>query len=121
MSGVITPLIILWSILRWERKLGQAVLKKMVGDTRTMEDRVDSTIKATDDHVPLHFIDLCQLGLVARLAKKEARTLRRKYVGSEHLLLALVRCEDESTTQVCAQFDIDIERVLECLKRVDLL
>ena len=41
------------------------------------------------------------------LALREAIALRHNYIGTEHLLLGLVRCDDRAVTQALAVFGID--------------
>ncbi len=48
---------------------------------------------------------------VVVLAQEEARTLRHDYIGTEHLLLGLLREENGLAARACASLNIDVERV----------
>jgi len=48
---------------------------------------------------------------VVALAEEEARGLRHNYVGTEHLLLGLLRQEEGAAKEVLGSFEITLERV----------
>ncbi|MGI6754645.1 MAG: ATP-dependent Clp protease ATP-binding subunit [Atopobiaceae bacterium] len=50
------------------------------------------------------------------LAQDEARSLNRMYVGTEHLLLALIKVEDGVAAQALAKLDITYEETLATVK-----
>src|SRR4051794_7350331 len=55
---------------------------------------------------------------VVVLAQDEARELRHNYIGTEHLLLGLLREEDGLAARVLATVDITIEEVRTQVARI---
>jgi ATP-dependent Clp protease ATP-binding subunit ClpC len=54
---------------------------------------------------------------VVVLAQDEARALKHNYIGTEHILLGLLREEEGLAAQVLDSFDITVEEVREQVKR----
>ena len=48
---------------------------------------------------------------VVVLAQEEARTLKHNYIGTEHILLGLLREEEGLAARVLESLDITVERV----------
>jgi len=95
MFGVLPPLLLLWSMLRWERKLGIAVLDECGVNRRLLEEDVDQELSAYPRSDHYHYVDYSRIGEVAALAIQEACRLGHNYVGSEHLILGLCAIQDE--------------------------
>jgi ATP-dependent Clp protease ATP-binding subunit ClpC len=55
---------------------------------------------------------------VVVLAQDEARALKHNYIGTEHLLLGLLREEEGLAARVLESFDITVEEVREQVKRL---
>jgi len=55
--------------------------------------------------------------MVVVLAQEEARTLKHNYIGTEHILLGLLREEEGLAARVLANLDITDERVREVVVR----
>lgn len=55
---------------------------------------------------------------VMSLAQEEARTLGQMYVGTEHLLLALIREGEGIAAQALAQLDVTYDEALEAVRQV---
>ncbi len=55
---------------------------------------------------------------VVVLAQEEARTLKHNYIGTEHILLGLVREEEGLAARVLESLDITVERVRAQLVRI---
>ncbi len=55
---------------------------------------------------------------VLELAVEDARLLEQRYIGTEHLLLGLVRQEDSLAVRILKRFDISPEQVQQQTKRV---
>jgi ATP-dependent Clp protease ATP-binding subunit ClpC len=56
--------------------------------------------------------------LVLVYAQEEARGLRHNYLGTEHILLGLLRDEESVATQALASFDVTIEEVRAQIARI---
>ena len=55
---------------------------------------------------------------VMSLAQEEARTLGQMYVGTEHLLLALIKEGEGIAAQALAQLDVTYDEALEAVRQV---
>lgn len=55
---------------------------------------------------------------VVSMAQQEARRLNHDYVGTEHLLLALVSLEDSVSARVLANLDIDRKRIKNEIEKI---
>jgi ATP-dependent Clp protease ATP-binding subunit ClpC len=56
--------------------------------------------------------------LVLVYAQEEARGLRHNYLGTEHILLGLLRDDESVATQALASFDVTIEEVRAHIARI---
>jgi ATP-dependent Clp protease ATP-binding subunit ClpA len=56
--------------------------------------------------------------MVVVLAQEEARSLRHQYIGTEHLLLGLLREEEGLAARVLESLDITVERVRAQVRRI---
>ena len=52
------------------------------------------------------------------LAQEEARTLKHNYIGTEHILLGLLREEEGLAARVLESLDITVERVRAQVVRI---
>src|SRR5207247_9103449 len=55
---------------------------------------------------------------VVVLAQEEARTLKHNYIGTEHILLGLLREEEGLAARVLGSLDITVERVRAQVVRI---
>src|SRR5438477_39494 len=55
---------------------------------------------------------------VVVLAQEEARTLKHNYIGTEHILLGLLREEEGLAARVLESLDITVERVRAQVVRI---
>ena len=52
------------------------------------------------------------------LAQEEARGLKHNYIGTEHILLGLLRAEEGLAARVLESFDVTLERVRDQIVRI---
>ncbi len=106
-------------------KLGQGVavnvLQKMGLDLETVRMEVEKQSAAGPDQKQVGNIPYTpRVKKVLSLASKEAKALNHTYVGTEHILLGLLREGDGVAAKVLKGLDIDIEQVRqEILKELD--
>lgn len=87
-------------------EIGQRMgVSKQAAQKRYVAPRVDPTAGAADEPVPT-------MRRIVDLATQEARALGHPYVGTEHLLLAVLRANDPLTAGILASLDIDEARAL---------
>ncbi|HXF09338.1 MAG TPA: ATP-dependent Clp protease ATP-binding subunit, partial [Desulfuromonadaceae bacterium] len=106
-------------------KLGQGVavnvLQKMGLDLETVRMAVEKKTGTGPDQKMVGNIPYTpRVKKVLALAAKEAKQLNHTYVGTEHLLLGLLREGDGIAAQVLRDLDVDIEQTRqEILKELD--
>src|SRR5215510_10691460 len=106
-------------------KLGQgvavSVLQKMGLDLETVRAAVEKQVgtgQETKDQNSIPYTP--RVKKVLALAGKEAKTLNHSYVGTEHILLGLLRVGEGVAARVLKSLEIDIERTRnEILKELD--
>jgi hypothetical protein len=129
----------LWSVLNWERKIGRVALEESAGN------RFD-LIQALDRLLAEQALELLELAVtrddqgrvvvltpgqphvgwdsdnllepLLRQAEREAKELGHNYVGSEHLVLAIVKLADPALRTVLEAHGVTYERVRETVVRL---
>src|SRR2546428_1304282 len=106
-------------------KLGQGVavnvLQKMGLDLETVRMEVEKQVGTGPDQKMIGNIPYTpRVKKVLALAVKEAKALNHTYVGTEHILLGLLREGDGVAARVLKNLDVDIEQTRqEILKELD--
>src|ERR1700733_10651399 len=106
-------------------KLGQGVavnvLQKMGLDLETVRMEVEKQVGTGPDQKMIGNIPYTpRVKKVLALASKEAKNLNHTYVGTEHILLGLLREGDGVAAKVLRSLDVDIEQCRqEILKELD--
>ena len=106
-------------------KLGQGVavnvLQKMGLDLETVRMEVEKQVGTGPDQKVVGNIPYTpRVKKVLALAQKEAKNLNHTYVGTEHILLGLLREGDGVAARVLKNLDVDIEQTRqEILKELD--
>ncbi len=106
-------------------KLGQgvavSVLQKMGLDLETVRSAVEKQVGTGQETKTQGSIPYTpRVKKVLALAGKEAKTLNHSYVGTEHILLGLLREGEGVAARVLKSLDIDIERTRnEILRELD--
>src|SRR6516162_5043636 len=106
-------------------KLGQGVavnvLQKMGLDLETVRMEVEKQVGTGPDQKMIGNIPYTpRVKKVLDLAKREAKNLNHTYVGTEHILLGLLREGDGVAARVLKNLDVDIEQTRqEILKELD--
>ncbi len=103
-------------------KLGQGVavnvLNKLGLDLETVRLEVEKQVGTGPDQKMIGNIPYTpRVKKVLSLAAKEARQLSHTYVGTEHILLGLLREGDGVAAKVLKQLDVDIEQTREEILR----
>ncbi|MFV0338700.1 MAG: ATP-dependent Clp protease ATP-binding subunit [Chthoniobacterales bacterium] len=106
-------------------KLGQGVavnvLQKMGLDLETVRNEVEKQVGSGSESKSAGNIPYTpRVKKVLALASKEAKSLQHSYVGTEHILLGLLREGEGVAARVLKNLEIDIERTRnEVLKELD--
>ena len=123
----------LWSLLLWERKVGLVALERLGVDWLLLTRILDQLLTAKADENPV----VCYQGVLVhertrqpytgwefrahfeRLlgqAEHEALAMVHEYIGSEHLLLAVVRMASSEFATVLSKAGITYERVSKSVR-----
>jgi uncharacterized protein (DUF433 family) len=100
MLGELPDALVLWAMLRWERKVGVTALAACGVDLGSLEKTVDEGLQTQRGFSHPLTIDYTGIGNIAIWAVEEAKGLGHQYVGTEHLLLALCRSSHPLTVSV---------------------
>lgn len=106
-------------------KLGQGVavnvLQKLGLDLETVREEVEKQVGTGPEQKMIGNIPYTpRVKKVLSLAAKEAKSLNHTYVGTEHILLGLLREGDGVAAQVLKNLDVDIEQTRqEILRELD--
>jgi len=123
----------LWSLLQWERKVGRVALERVGADPfdlardldRLLVQKADEHPVAVTEQGVLIFVNAGQpyaywdfetlVEPLLQQAEHEALALGHNYVGSEHLVLAIVRLADPVLADLLRNHSVDYARVREAI------
>jgi hypothetical protein len=122
------PMLALWSVLRWERKVGLVALERVGVEIDSLARDVDRALEAACEEVrrrtgppKLQTLPSGQRCMVVDsqaplapllvAAEHEALGFGHNWVGTEHLLLAVVRLADSRLREVLERHRVTYEEV----------
>jgi ATP-dependent Clp protease ATP-binding subunit ClpA len=134
-SSIVT--LALWSLLLWERKVGLVALEHMGGDRFDLARAVDRLLVEKAREHPVAYDSHSQQAVLVKTgepykgwdfhalleplleqAEHEALEMGHNYVGSEHLLLAIVHLADSALSAVLRERSLDHGRVRQAIQYV---
>src|SRR4028119_1707354 len=105
---------ILLGLVKAGSGVGANVLKNLDGDLRKVRLEVEKLVKSGPDMVTMGKLPQTpRAKKVIEYAIEEARNLNHNYVGTEHLLLGLLREHDGVAAQVLMNLNLKLEEVRE--------
>ena len=112
---------LLLGLIKLDQGVAVNVLKKMGLDLETVQMEVEKHVPPGPDHKVAGTIPYTpRVKKVLDLAAKEAKQLSHTYVGTEHILLGLLREGNGVAAKVLRGLDIDLDQTRqEILKEVD--
>jgi hypothetical protein len=130
------PMLALWSVLRWERKVGLVALERMGVETVALAHDVGRALDVACAEIrqrtgppKLQTLPSGQRGIVVDFrtplapllsaAEHEALGLGHNWVGSEHLVLAIIRLADPRLCEVLERHRVIYNEVRQAV--LDLL
>lgn len=115
MTGIIPSALILWSMLRWEKKLGVGAIEALLGDLHSLELAVDVLLVDIGTRPLNEFIDMSCVNTITDAAVIEAKSMGTSYVGTEHILLALLQDNDAGLRALFLRFGVNRDKVVLAL------
>jgi hypothetical protein len=129
------PMLALWSILRWERKVGLLALERMGVAVDALAGDMDRALDVACAEIrrqagPLEFQTLSSgqraivmdfntsLEPLLTAAEHEALGLGHNWVGSEHLLLAILRLADLRLREVLERHRVVYDGVRQVVQKL---
>ena len=109
-SGYVGTEHILLGILRLNQGLAVNVLKKIVNDLTVIFDAIDKHAVRSKKELP-SLIYSPRANKVLVLAGREAKALGHTYIGTEHLLLGLIKEKDGMAASILHKLNVDLNIV----------
>jgi ATP-dependent Clp protease ATP-binding subunit ClpC len=109
-SGYVGTEHILLGIIRLNQGLAVNVLKKIVGDLGIVFQEVEAQATASNKNFP-SIIYSPRANKVLVLAGKEAKALGHTYIGTEHLLLGLIKEQEGMAASILNKLGVDLSDV----------
>lgn len=125
-----TESMILLIMLRSEINVAQSVLKTMEVDLRGLEERLDRLLDQCDrvvcrpqeqaDEDLTHSYQEASATILDSIerGKQEAAIRKHDYVGTEHLLLAIIRAADASLSSILAEAGVTYEAAQNAIRKL---
>jgi ATP-dependent Clp protease ATP-binding subunit ClpC len=112
---------LLLALIRLDRGTAVIVLRKMGLDTDAIVAEVEKLISSAEEEKVVGVIPYSpRVKKVLAIAGKEVRRWNHTYVGTEHMLLGLIRVGEGVAGRVLQQFKVDLEQTrTEILKELD--
>jgi ATP-dependent Clp protease ATP-binding subunit ClpC len=113
---------LLLGLIRLDKGVAIAVLRKLGIDLQVLRNEVETLVRAAGpDHRPTDISPFTpRTKRVLAMASKEALALHHTYLGTEHILLALLREGDGLAGRVLKSLRVDLERTRqEVIKELD--
>lgn len=106
---------LLLGILRLKQGVAVSVLEKLGVNleavTEEVENNIDPTQEAQKSKAGSELPYTPRVRKILSLAGKEAKNLNHSYIGTEHILLGILKDSDSIATQILKSLDIDVEEV----------
>jgi ATP-dependent Clp protease ATP-binding subunit ClpA len=109
---------ILLGLLREEEGLAAQVLESLHVTLEEVREQVDRIIGPGDEAVAGQIPFTPRAKRVLELALREALELGHNHIGTEHILLGLVRENEGVAARILLEFDVDAEQVRNAIVRL---
>jgi ATP-dependent Clp protease ATP-binding subunit ClpC len=110
---------LLWGLAKETQGVAATVLTHFQVDLKPLRREVDEMLKSRPHVESVQKLPQSVHAKEAiQYAVEEARSLRHNYVGTEHILLGLLRNSMAVSAQVLADFNLELDAVREEVRRV---
>ena len=110
---------LLLGMIREGEGVAVSILKKLGTSLEELRESVERSTKATANHNVKNLANIPltrQSEKVLKITYLEAKIFKSQLIGTEHLLLSILRDEDNIATQILEKFDVNYEVVKEMLE-----
>lgn len=110
---------LLLGTIREGEGIAVALLKKLGVDLNELREAIEQATKGTASHNVKNLANIPltrQSEKVLKITYLEAKIFKAQLIGTEHLLLSILRDEDNLATQILHKFDVTYEVVKELLE-----
>ena len=110
---------VLMALLEQEKGVPAEILSELGISVQGVHDRLDRLL----DQAPKVAYESSQIYIAPRAtqmierAKSEAQRLNDEFVGTEHLLVALIQEDQGDVAKIIKEFNIDLEKVYQSLQK----
>jgi ATP-dependent Clp protease ATP-binding subunit ClpA len=129
------PTLALWTLIRWERKVGLAALEAMGVDLTVLTDQLDRLLyeecrenpvaakngvlvyRESGEPVPKADWQILLEPLLGQ-AERESAEIGHSYVGTEHVLLAVIKIADAKLSSLLDQHLVRYENVKKMILEI---
>ena len=110
---------LLLGIIREGEGVAVKILRNLGGDLYKIKKAIEDTVRATGGTLTIGNIPLTkQAEKVLRVTYLEAKLFKSERIGTEHLLLSLLRDDDNIAAQILSQFGITYDAVRSELENI---
>ncbi|MDH7514915.1 MAG: ATP-dependent Clp protease ATP-binding subunit [Bacteroidota bacterium] len=103
---------LLLGIIREGEGIAVKILRNLCGDLFKLKKTIEDTVRSTGGTLTIGNIPLTkQAEKVLKITYLEAKLYKSDVIGTEHLLLSLLRDDDNIAAQILAQFNIQYDTV----------
>ena len=110
---------LLLGMIREGEGIAVSILKKLGTSLEELREAVERATKGTANHNVKNLANIPltrQSEKVLKITYLEAKIFKSQLIGTEHLLLSILRDEDNIATQILEKFDVNYEVVKEMLE-----
>lgn len=110
---------LLLGMIREGEGVAVSILKKLGVPLDELRNAVERAVKGTANHNVKNMANIPltrQSEKVLKITYLEAKIFKSQLIGTEHLLLSILRDEDNIATQILSKFDINYDTIKEMLE-----
>ncbi|HEY9117862.1 MAG TPA: Clp protease N-terminal domain-containing protein, partial [Roseivirga sp.] len=110
---------LLLGMIREGEGVAVSILKKLGTSLEELREAIERATKGTANHNVKNLANIPltrQSEKVLKITYLEAKIFKSQLIGTEHLLLSILRDEDNIATQILEKFDVNYEVVKEMLE-----
>lgn len=105
---------LLIGLIREGSGIAIAALKKMNVDTNQMASEIEAIMRSTNGTITIGSNQMIpftgRAKAVLQVSANEAKEMNEKYIGTEHLLLAIIKISDSIASATLSRYDVTYDK-----------